>query len=134
MSLTSFAITELEHLLSSESEMDRMIGKCALEMVATFANQDHSGFSAAMCADIVNKLIRFQPLRPLTGEESEWVEVVDGTLWQNKRCSHVFKEKDGRPYDSEGIIFRENGQCYQSGESRIYIEFPYTPKTIYVDR
>jgi len=55
-------------------------------------------------------------------------------MWQNNRVGHVFKEADGRVYDGEGRIFREpDGCCYASKDSRVYIEFPYTPVHEYVD-
>lgn len=85
---------------------------------------------------ILTKLLDFQLLTPLTGGDEEWNEVADG-VFQNKRCSHVFKQADrfdGKPYDIDGRIFREpNGCCYQNGESFVVIEFPYTPKREYVD-
>ena len=68
----------------------------------------------------------------MTGAPEEWVKVGPG-VFQNRRCSHVFKE-DGRTYDSEGRGFREpDGTCYTSFESRVPIEFPYTPERTYVD-
>jgi len=46
----------------------------------------------------------------------------------------VFKDADGRAYDIDGRVFREpNGCCYTSSDSRVYITFPYRPKTEYVD-
>ena len=64
----------------------------------------------------------------------ELMRKTDEGRWQNIRCSHVFKDGDGRAYDSTGRIFREpNGCCYTSRDSRVYIEFPYTPKREYVE-
>jgi hypothetical protein len=138
MSLVSHAEHELKLLSDGEpDEMQQMMNKHILEMVKMFAEEGHSGFSASYAVGILEKLLRYEPLKPLTGDDSEWVklEYGDDMMWQNKRCSHVFKGADGRAYDSQGRIFREpNGNCYQSSGSRVYIEFPYTPTTEYVDR
>lgn len=103
-----------------------------LRMVDAFAAEGHSGLSAAHAANALNKLFRFEPLAPLTGDDSEWMEVSDN-LWQNLRCSHVFKNSGGA-YDIQGRVFREpNGVCFTNCESSTPVTFPYTPKTEYVD-
>ncbi len=69
-----------------------------------------------------------------TGEkDDEWNE-EDG-FFQNKRCSRVLKnEKDGQAYDIRGKVFVEpDGVSYTSRDSRVDIEFPYVPKTEYVN-
>jgi len=82
--------------------------------------------------NLFERVARFEPLISLTGEDNEWYEVGEGT-YQNKRCSHVFKE-NGQAYDIDGKVFREpNGNCYTSGKSRVNITFPYTPKTEYIN-
>lgn len=104
-----------------------------LELLRVFGEQGHSGFSANYCIEVFRTLAKFEPLVPLQGTDDEWCEVHEGT-WQNKRCSHVFKEADGRAYDIDGRIFREpSGACYTSRDSRVYVTFPYTPKREYVD-
>jgi hypothetical protein len=85
-----------------------------------------------MAISLFEKVARFEPLTPLTGDDDEWMEVGDG-MFQNIRCSHVFKNKDGA-YDIDGRIFREpNGSCYTNGKSRVPVTFPYTPSREYVD-
>ena len=114
-------------------EMQDLMCKQVLELLKLFSSHGHSGFSAPYAINMFKTLASFEPLGPLTGKDCEWNEVGDG-WWQNNRCSHVFKGKDGRSYDSEGKIFREpNGNCYTSKDSNVYIEFPYTPKREYVD-
>ena len=104
-----------------------------IELLRVFAKQGHSGFSAPYCIETFRKLALFEPLVPLRGIDDEWNECCSG-MWQNNRCSHVFKELDGRAYDIQGRIFREpNGSCYTNRESRVYISFPYTPTREYVD-
>lgn len=91
---------------------------------------------------------KFEPLCPLTGVDEEWCatgcfpEGGEDELFQNKRCSHVFKNGvDGKPYDIDGRVFvaqdgvgftSYNSECPEMS-SRVYIEFPYTPKTEYVN-
>lgn len=134
MSLVAFAEHELSLIPEDEGdEMQSEMNKCILDIVKIFADQGHSGMSAAYAIGALEKLLRFEPLKPLTGDDSEWTEVTDGTF-QNKRCPHVFKE-DGKAYDIEGKIFRDpDGCCYTSSDSRVYITFPYTPTREYVDR
>ena len=104
------------------------------KLLDTFSSQGHSGFSASYTINLFKKLVNFQPISPLTGEESEWNFIGDGKK-QNSRCSHVFMDSDGRAYDGEGIAFRDqHGVGYTSRDSRVYIEFPYTPTTKWVDK
>lgn len=103
------------------------------ELLEVFSKQGHSGSSAPYVANMFKKLALFEPLGPITGQASEWMEVSDG-VWQNVRCSHIFKDADGRAYDIEGRIFRyPDGACFTGKGSRVYVEFPYTPKREYVD-
>lgn len=116
-----------------EEGPNKWIMKNIFELLDIFAKQGHSGYSAPYCINMFKHLALFEPLSPLTGNDGEWVEVTDD-LWQNKRCSRVFKGKDGKAYDIDGKIFREpDGDCYTSKDSHVYIEFPYTPTSEYVD-
>lgn len=112
---------------------DRWIQENVIELLEVFSKQGHSGSSAPYCIEMFRKLASWEPLVPLQGTEAEWMEVSDG-MFQNVRCSHVFKDADGRAYDIYGIIFRyPDGGCFTNKESRVYIEFPYTPKREYRD-
>ena len=106
-------------------------------LLAVFANEGHSGSSAAWARQVFTKLSAFEPLAPLTGEPDEWMDVSD-TMYQNRRCSHVFKDgkdgKDGRAYDIDGVVWRDKDGCtYTNRASRVFITFPYYPKTEYRD-
>lgn len=126
-----WAKAELAYMLESKDEIDRSMGKHLLHMVEEFSKEGHSGFSAGFAANCLNKLFRWEPLRPLTGEDNEWEEFVDGKF-QNKRCSRVFKDDRGA-YDIEGKVFVEpSGASYTRKQSMVRITFPYTPKTEYV--
>lgn len=116
-----------------EDGPNKWIQESIMELLEVFARQSHSGYSASYCISMFEKLARFQPICPLTGEDDEWNEVGPG-MWQNNRCSSVFKGEDGRAYNIDGRVFREpNGACYTSQGSRVEVTFPYTPTIEYVD-
>lgn len=131
--------------------MQEMICNHVLKLLEVFADEGHSGSSAPYAIDLFSKLAKFNPIVPLTGEDWEWNEISDDrtdgvTVYQNKRCSAVFKQSDrfdGKPYYLDGKVFWEwvkdkNGEIfkshYTSSDSFVTIEFPYTPKTEYVFR
>jgi len=107
------------------------------ELLHVFASQGHSGFSAAITAELVGKLLRFEPIGPLTGEPDEWHEVGPG-VFQNRRCGRVFKQADrfnGQAYDLDGIVWEEpDGGRFTNSESLVPVVFPYTPRTEYRPR
>jgi len=142
MSLKSYAESELDRVLGSD-EYDQEIRKSVLEIIEIFEEQGHIGFSASYAISALTKLMKFEPLTPLTGEDSEWNEVGNG-VFQNRRLSRVFKNaSDNRAYDIDGIVFYEwmedeDGRKFKSyytcKDSKVFIEFPYEPKTIYIER
>lgn len=131
MALVEHAKAELEAagLFAKDSDYEGEIGSAVLKLIEVFAEQGHSGASASMTRHIFNKLANFEPICPLTGADSEWNKIAVG-VWQNKRCSHVFKDADGRAYDSQGIVWEDpDGSRFTNRDSRVFVEFPYTPKT-----
>ena len=124
---------EIAGWFSEDGPYDGMFGPAVLKMVELFSEEGHSGMSAGIAIQLFEKVARYEPLTPLTGSDDEWFEATDG-VYQNVRCSHVFKEADGKAYDIDGKIFREpSGACFTSRDSRVFVEFPYTPKREYVD-
>ena len=123
-------------LEQTEEDPNKWIVKNVIELLEVFSKQGHSGSSAPFCIGYFKKLAAFEPLCPLTGDDSEWnyvSEFGDDGTFQNIRCSHVFKNEDGA-YDINGKVFREpGGSCYTSKDSRVPVVFPYTPKTEYID-
>ena len=130
-------------------EMQEMICNHVLSLLDVFGDEGHSGTTAPYTIDLFSKLANFDPIVPLTGEDLEWNEVSDGDkgkMYQNKRCSAVFKDTnryDGQPYYIDGIVFWEwyksgDGvvtKChFTGGDSQVPIVFPYTPKSEYVFR
>ncbi len=86
-------------------------------------------------AGYVYKTCAFEPLTPLTGVDSEWIDHGDG-YYQNRRYSKVFKEgKDATPYCIDRVVwcypyndFSGWGGCTRGGGlSSKDITFPYDP-------
>ena len=140
MSLVSYAESELDRIgMTDDDDMNGMMRKHLLHMVKEFSEEGHSGFSASYSLQCLEKLLRFKPLSPLTGEDDEWGDVsnVSGEpMFQNKRCSSIFKHgKDGEAYDIDGKVFwewytdKETGEkhksYYTSVEGRVPVTFPY---------
>lgn len=123
---------ELAGWLKEDGFYGDMMGRAVMNLCRAFSEEGHSGMSAGLAVNLFKDVSMFKPLIPLTGEDDEWNEVGEG-VWQNKRCSHVFKEMDvdgPRAYDIDGKVFKEpSGATYTSRDSRVYIKFPYTPKT-----
>ena len=137
-----------------KDKMQGDICKHVLKLLKVFADEGHSGSTAPYTVNIFKKLAMFEPIVPLTGEDWEWNEASPG-VFQNRRCSRVFKQADrfdGRAYDIDGRVFYEWNErdlepdekgypgkrrfqsYYTSRDSMVPITFPYTPTTEYVER
>jgi hypothetical protein len=131
-------------------EMQEAMCLHVLKLLDAFHGEGHSGSSAPYAVNLFKSLALFEPIVPLTGEDWEWNEVghygegVGVSVYQNNRCSHVFKQEDcfdGQPYDSEGVVFwdwhkdTETGEMHKAhftcADSRVPVTFPYTPKKTY---
>lgn len=134
-----------------KDEMQKMLCEGVIKLLEVFSAEGHSGSSAPYALGLFDKLAKFEPIVPLTGEDWEWNEVSDG-VFQNKRCGHVFKQPDrfdGQAYDINGIVFYEWNERpldedeegypgtrrfkshFTSRDSCVPVTFPYTPKTEY---
>lgn len=153
----SFAEKELRLLSETHEDPENrpLVEEFAMEIIALckkFGNSGQSGGSAPYVAGAIShaigKLLLFQPIAPLTGEDDEWTDcgITDNDLFQNKRCGSVFKVKDdGRAYYLDAIVFEgQSGSRFTSGgvmlkdggsvSSRQFIKsFPFTPKTFVVE-
>ena len=132
-----------------KDEMQEAICTHVLKLLEVFSDEDHSGSSAPYAINLFSTLAKFEPLVPLTGEDWEWNDVSEysgrdnGPVYQNKRCSHVFKDNTGA-YDIDGIVFWEwytdpetgekSKSYFTSRDSRVPVTFPYTPKIEYRER
>ena len=110
--------------------MQQAINKNILELIDVFSNQHHSGFTASYVIDILQRLLHYKPLTPLTGEDDEWEDVTsygyDTPTFQNKRCSAVFKDDKGA-YWVEGKIFSSDlgHTWYTNSDSCVPVTFPF---------
>lgn len=86
-----------------------------LKVIQAFADMGHSGGSAMVAIPVINRLLQFDNLAPLTDNPDDWIEVGYG-MWQNRRCSRMFSQDGGKSYtdvnDSEKVLHyaRSHGQ------------------------
>lgn len=103
MSLEAYARNELQRagLFDKDSDYGGALAEAVMKMTKVFADEDHSGGSARLAIALFKRVASFNPITPLTGHDDEWFEVGEQNgkpLYQNCRCSHIFKEGD-RAYD-----------------------------------
>lgn len=132
--LVNYAKSEMDRIgLNDGDEYNKMMYDGVVEIVETFSEQGHSGFSASYALRLLRRLLDYKPLTELTGEDDEWNEIADG-MFQNKRYSSVFKDNDGKAYNIDGIVFydtytdedgKEQRSYFTTSDSRVFIEFPY---------
>ena len=136
--LLDYAKNELTKIgmIGSGEPYNECVANAILELIATFSNQGHSGFTAPYTINAFRRLASWEPLAPLTGKEDEWNDI--GDRYQNKRYSSVFKDKDGKVYNSNGKIFSDDGgkTWFTNKDSFVDITFPYTvpdyPEKVYI--
>lgn len=101
--LVEYAKNELElaGLFDKDSDYNGGIGEAALEIIKVFAKQGHSGGSAAITISVVENLMRFKPLTPLTSNADEWLdrsEMSSEPMWQSKRQPSCFSKDGGKSW------------------------------------
>jgi hypothetical protein len=77
-----------------------------LRVVQAFADMGHSGSSAAIATPVINRLLQFKNISPLTEDPSEWFYhgpetwgSADGSgIWQNTRDPACFSTDGGKTY------------------------------------
>lgn len=102
---------ELAGLFAEDSDYGGELGRAILDVVRAFASHGHSGFSAKVSTDILQRLLRFKTLTPLTDDPADWMDVSDYSpsgppTWQCKRQSSVFSLDGGRTHydiDADGV-------------------------------
>lgn len=128
--LVEYAKSELEKAFPGEDdEMQKMAIANVIELIETFSSQGHSGFSAHYVLNLFTRLVNWNPISYLTGEEDEWGEPYgEDETQQNKRCGKVFRRHhdNSTAVNIEGVVFEQpNGIAYTNKNSEVPIEFPY---------
>lgn len=89
MNITDRAIIEMELANFEKQDIDAM--RTILEC---FFQQWNSGGAVWVMVPVLHRLLHGLPLTPLTGADDEWraTSIEGAVLFQNIRCSHVFKQ------------------------------------------
>ena len=76
-----------------------------LDVIQAFSDMGHSGGSSDVAIPVIERLLKYKPLSPLTDDPQEWMEVQTGTgqmsgLWQSTRDPESFSTDAGKTYYS----------------------------------
>jgi hypothetical protein len=93
------------------------------KVVAAFAEMGHSGSSAEHCTVVLEKLLRYRPLSPITDDPAEWEdrsEMSGYPIWQNIRDSRAMSKDGGKTYTlvDEEPKTSDSGQPVHRSESK----------------
>lgn len=70
-----------------------------IRVIQAFADMGHSGGSASVAIPVINELLQFKNLSPLTDDSDEWMEVdLGGRAWQSRRNPEVFSTDGGKTH------------------------------------
>ena len=159
-----FAQRELDILVKSATDpndrpiIEEFIPEI-LSLCEKFGNSGQSGgsapYTASALSHAIKKLCLQEPICEITGIDEEWIDVSrfgDGNgsggdiLFQNSRCTGLFKNKDGRCWYLDAIVWKgdtegESGNDWDTFTGRVeefssrqcVKSFPFTPKTFYID-
>lgn len=89
-----------------------------IQILEIFFGQWDSGGAVSFAAPALQRLIAGKPLGPITGADSEWIDRSESAgmpMWQNMRCSSIFKDGNGRAWDID------------AEDEAAPITFPYWP-------
>lgn len=117
MGSVKYAQDKLNRINKDKDGLQDAINKDILDIIKIFSEQGHSGTTASYTISMLERLLRFKPITPLTGEDDEWNQISDNQ-WQNKRCSSVFKYADGSVEDIDGIVYSDDGGITFWGSNR----------------
>lgn len=85
------------------------------KVITAFAEMGHSGFSAEHSTTVLEKLLRYRPLSPITDDPAEWEdrsEMSGYPIWQNVRDSRAMSKDGGKTY----TLVDEEPQTSDSGQ------------------
>lgn len=156
-----FAERELSILSKSSTDPDNRpiiepFKKEILALVDKFGKSGQSGgsapYTASALSQSIKKLCLQEPICPVTGIDDEWtyireVSEDDDMMYQNNRCSALFKGASGRCWYLDAIVWKGDKSGWSGSAlletskgvferylSRQYVKsFPFTPKTFYIN-
>jgi hypothetical protein len=102
MGLVEHARLELD--LLGDLEYGPELTDCIMEVIETFAKYGHSGGSAGVTITLLNELLRYKNLTPLTDNPGEWIHHPEemwgkpGGIWQSCRNPEAFSTDGGKTY------------------------------------
>lgn len=108
--LVEHAKRELELL----GETDQAYVDSILKVMEAFAAYGHSDGSATNAIHVINELLQFHPLTPLTNDPAEWNEVANN-IWQSRRNSEAFSTDQGKTY----YLVSEMTPYYESDDAPV---------------
>jgi hypothetical protein len=95
---------KLAGLYDKDSDYGGMIPENVLKCVEAFASAGHSGGSAEITLQILEKVLRFKTLTPITSDSTTWMERTEesgGTpFWQSTRDPSYFSKVGGKTFYS----------------------------------
>ena len=96
--LESHAETELKRIHCDPETIEDI-----LKVIRAFDEAGHSGSSAAWSIHVIQDLLNFKNLSPLTDDPDEWNQVSPDigfpqTTWQSRRNSEAFSQDGGKTF------------------------------------
>ena len=92
---------KLAGMFDKDADYNGALAPEILEVVKVFSESEHSGASAAITIGILEKLLRFENLTPITNNPEEWEKVSEinqEEMWQNKRNPAIFSKDAGKTW------------------------------------
>lgn len=110
MSLVDHARRELDLV-----ESDPWFKEGMIKVVEAFAEMGHSGGSASVAIPMLNDLLQFKPLSPLTDDPAEWQLIPNEDVWQSRRNAEAFSTNGGKTY----YLLSDRDTVHQSNHKEI---------------
>jgi hypothetical protein len=88
-------------LFDKDADYGGMLAPAIMKLIKIFADEGHSGMSAAWSLQIFQRLASFKALTPLTNNAVEWNDVSEmsgAPMWQSTRQSTCFSTDGGKTY------------------------------------
>lgn len=89
----------LAGLFDRDSDYNGALGPAILRVVQAFADERPSGGMASVSIPVLEKLLRFENLTPITDDPRDWMDVSQygpGPMWQCVRNHRLFSEDGGK--------------------------------------